>query len=289
MRITTLIPVIFVLLWPTGFVGAKFGLPYAEPLTFLALRFGIAGALLGLAVYIAGTPRLARPQILGQAAIGVLVHALYLGGVFVAIHWGLEAWVSALILGLQPVVTAFFAYWLLAERLRPLQWTGMTLGMLGVGLIIVRKLEAGLGSPASVGICAFGLIAIAIGSVLQKRQSATAPMVAGNAVQFTAAAVVCALGSLAFETRLIDTTPEFFLALSWMVVVLSFGAISLLYIMIRNGEASQVASLFFLVPPLTALYAWLMFDEAMGPVELAGMAVASIGVLLVNRGTAKTG
>ncbi|MEM9139018.1 MAG: DMT family transporter [Pseudomonadota bacterium] len=287
MRFTALIPVFFVLIWPTGFVGAKFGLPYAEPLTFLALRFGIAAGVLAMIVLLWPTPRLARHQISLQVAIGILVHGLYLGGVFVAIHWGLEAWVSALILGLQPIATAFFARFLLGERLVAVQWAGMVLGLMGVALIIVRKVEAGLGTPAAFGICTFGLVAIALGAVLQKRQAQAAPMVAGNAVQFAAASLLCALGAFVFETREIRAEPEFFLALGWMVIVLSFVAITLLYLMIRAGGASQVASLFFLVPPLTALYAWGMFGETLGWIEAAGMALACLGVLMVNRGAPK--
>ena len=223
MRATHLIPFVFVLLWPTGFVGAKFGLPYAEPLTFLALRFGIAAILLWAVMLLFGTPRLSAGASPGQAATGILVHALYLGGVFVAISWGLEAGVSALILGLQPIVTALFARWILGERLRLIQWMGMALGLAGVILIVVRKLDQGLGTPAAVGVCVFGLFAIALGSILQKRSSGSVPMVSGNAVQFAAASVLCGVGAVMFETREIAWQMEFFAALTWMVVVLSFG------------------------------------------------------------------
>lgn len=283
MRSAILLPALFVGLWSTGFLGAKLGLPYAEPLTFLGVRFGIVALVLAAWTFAAQAAWPTWRQSVQQVGIGVLIHGIYLGGVFVAISWGIEAGTSALIVGLQPVVTAALAVSLLGERLGRLQWAGMGLGLVGTGLVVARKLEAGLGDPAGVVICACGLFAIAFGTILQKRQSEAVPMRAGNAIQFAAASAACLLGAAIWETGEIEWTVDFLFALIWLVVVLSLGAITLLYIMIKRGAAAEVASLFFLVPPCTALFAWFLFQETMGPIEILGMALAMVGVVMVNQ------
>ena len=274
---------LFVVLWSTGFIGAKLGLPHAEPMTFLVLRFGLVVAALAVWIRVARAPWPTLGQIRDAALIGVLVHGIYLGGVFQAIAWGTEAGVSALIVGLQPVVTALIANRFLGERLSRIQILGILFGTAGVALVVMRKLDAGVGDPAGVGLCIAALIAIAVGSVLQKTRGAGIPMRSGNLVQFAAASVVIGLFALIFETREVDWTGEFVFALGWLVVVLSLGAITLYYVLIRRGGASNVASLFFLVPPSTALIAWALFGETLGWPELLGMAIAALGVLLVNR------
>ncbi|MFK7944940.1 MAG: DMT family transporter [Paracoccaceae bacterium] len=278
-----LVAPVFVVLWSTGFIGAKLGLPYAEPMTFLALRFGMVAVLIWAWVILRNTRRLTWAQMREQVLIGALVHFLYLGGVFVAISWGTEAGVSALIVGLQPVLMAILALVILGERLNPMQWTGMALGVAGVVLVVARKLGAGLGDLDGALICLFGLLGIAIGAIWQKRASENTPMLAGNAVQFASASACCALVAAFTETGQIAWEPEFIFALVWLIVVLSLGAITILYILIKRGAASQVGSLFFLVPPATAVIAWFLFGERMGPVEILGMAMAAAGVFLVNR------
>lgn len=278
-----LVAPLFVVLWSTGFLGAKLGLPHAEPMTFLALRFGIVAILIWAAVVWLGKRRLTWPQVRVQALIGALVHFLYLGGVFVAISWGTEAGVSALIVGLQPVAMAIFAGFFLGERLRGLQWVGMGLGVAGVGLVVARKLGAGIGDMDGVLVCALGLIGIAIGAIMQKRAGKDTPMLSGNAVQFAAASACCALVAIFTETGQITWAAEFIFALVWLIVVLSLGAITILYVLIQRGAAAQVGSLFFLVPPATAIFAWFLFGELMGPIEIAGMAMTALGVFLVNR------
>lgn len=282
-RYLPLVAPVFVILWATGFIGAKLGMPHAEPMTFLALRFAAVSAGLALWVWLARAPLLTWRQALDAALIGVLIHAAYLGGVFQAIAWGTEAGVSALIVGLQPLITTFFAARFLGERLVPVQWLGMALGFVGVGLVVLRKLSEGIGDLAGVGLCVIGLLAISAASVLQKSRGADIPVRGGNLVQFTAATAVCALFAFTLETREVTWHPELLVALGWSILVLSFGAISLLYVLIRRGAASHVASLFFLVPAVTALMAWGLFGERLGPVELAGMATALLGVLMVNR------
>ena len=274
---------LFVLLWSTGFIGAKLGLPHAGPMTFLALRFLIVTAALVLWVRLAGAPWPSPRQMRDQALVGLLLHGVYLGGVFAAIALGTEAGLAALIVGLQPVATALIARQVLGERLVGVQWLGMALGFAGVGLVVWQKLGAGLGDWRGIGLCLVALVAIAAGSVLQKLRGGATPLRAGTAVQFAAATVLMCALALAFEDLSVDWTGEFVFALGWLTLVLSLGAVSLLIWLIRRGAASNVASLFFLVPPATALIAWALFGETLGPVALAGVAVTSLGVWMVNR------
>lgn len=277
-----LAPPVFVVLWSTGFVGAKFGLPYAEPLTFLSIRFFLAAAALLLLARLFGESWRGAHDWSGAAIIGVLIHALYLGAVFQAIYWGMSAALSALIVSLQPVSTVLLARLLLGERMARRQWVGMGLGFLGVALVVGRNVELGGAGIGAVLLCFVGMVSASLASVLQKRRSAERRLATDSAVQFTTAATVCAIGAFAFETREISAEPEFFAALAWMVIVLSLGAITILYYMLRRGEASRVASQFFLVPAVTALMAWAMFGETFGLFELGGLFIAGIGVALVT-------
>ena len=285
MRVDHLVAPVFVVLWSTGFIGAKLGLPHAEPMTFLALRFGIVAGVLFLWAGLAGSRRLTTRQWIDQLMIGFLLHFVYLGGVFVAISMGVEAGLSALIVGLQPVLTALLARRFLSERLTRPQWVGMCLGLAGVSLVVLRKLDAGLGDWVGVAICFAGLIGICAGSLLQKLWAGDTPMRMGTAAQFTSASLACAAVAVWTETGAITWHPEFIFALGWLIVVLSLGAITLLYVLIQRGGASNVASLFFLVPPCTALIAWWLFDERLGAVEVAGVVITALGVLMVNRPT----
>ena len=277
-----LAPPVFVVLWSTGFVGAKFGLPYAEPFTFLAVRFYLAAAALLLLARLFKEPWRGSYDWSGAILIGVLIHSLYLGAVFQAIFWGMGAALSALIVSLQPVSTVVLARLILGERMVHRQWLGLGLGLLGVMLVIGRNVEVGETGLAAVILCFIGMISASLASVLQKRRSAEGRLATDSAVQFIAAATACAVVAFAFETREINATPEFFGALAWMVIVLSLGAVTILYYMLRRGEASRVASQFFLVPAVTALMAWAMFGETFGLFELGGLVIAGIGVALVT-------
>lgn len=281
-------PAVFVVIWATGFVGAKFGLPYAEPLTFLALRFAIAAALLGLWAWSAGEFRKGVRDPAGAIIVGALIHAVYLGGVFTAISLGAGAAVSSIIVGLQPVLTAVFAMGILGERLTGRQWAGMGLGMVGVALVVARKAEGGEIDLVTFALCVAGLFGISIATILQKRRQVTDRLAADSAIQFAAAAAVCLIGAAIFEEFRIDWTLKFVLALTWMVVALSLGAITLLLLLIRHGEASKTASLFFLVPGVTAVMAWAMFDETFGPLALIGLVATMAGVWLVTRKPAQS-
>jgi drug/metabolite transporter (DMT)-like permease len=278
------IPALFVFLWSTGFIGSKLGLPYAEPLTFLTLRFWLAAALLAVVALATGAPWPRRMvEVRHYAVAGLLVHALYLGGVFVAISLGVEAGVAAMIVSVQPLLVAAFAGLMLGERVAPRQWLGLALGLLGVILILARKLGHGLGDTLGALACVAALLGITAGTLYQKRHCAGMDLRTGSVVQFAASGLATGLLALLVEDNRIVWSGEFMFALLWLVLVLSLGAISLLYILIRRGAASRVAGLFFLVPPCTALIAWPLFGETLGPVALVGLALTVAGVALATR------
>lgn len=274
---------LFVLLWSTGFIGARMGLPHAEPLTFLTLRFGLAVLLLGVWVRLSGAPWPTRDQAARAGLAGLLVHGGYLGGVFWAIGNGLEAGVAALIVGLQPVLSAILAGPVLGERVGAKAWAGIALGFAGVALTVSNRLSLGVGAPVDIGVCVLALLAITAGSLYQKARCGDVPVRAGNVVQFMAAGIVVGLLALVLETNRIEWTGDFVFALGWLVIVLSFGAITLYYRLLREGAATKVTSLFFLTPPVAALLAWILFDEALGATAIAGFVLASLGVAIVTR------
>jgi drug/metabolite transporter (DMT)-like permease len=276
-------PLLFVFLWSTGFIGAKYGLPYAEPLSFLLARYGLVIALMLMVVFVSGAAWPAEPaQWLHIGVSGVLVHAVYLGGVFVAIKHGLPAGITALVVGMQPLLTAFGAGWLLREQVSRRQWLGLALGFVGVGLVVAGKLgEAALGPMLIPALVA--LLGITAGTLYQKRYCARFDLRTGSLIQFVPTAVVTAVAIALFEDFHIDWTGEFVFALGWLVLVLSLGAISLLNLLIRSGSAVNVASLFYLTPPTTALIAWAVFGEKLTSTAIAGMALAVSGVYLVAR------
>jgi drug/metabolite transporter (DMT)-like permease len=276
-----LAPALFVFLWSTGFVGAKYGLPYAEPFTFLALRLLIAGGLLAVAASFTRT-RIDRAHA-GRAAVsGLLLHATYLGGVFWAIAHGTPASVSAVVVSLQPVLVSALALPLLGERLVRRQWAGLVLGVTGVVLVVAPDL-GGAVPVAGLVACVAALAGGTGGTLWQKRYGDGIPLLWGTCVQYSAATVVLAAASLAVEHQHIEWTGKFVGALVWLVLALSIGAILLLLLLLRRGTASSVSSLLYLVPPATALEAWLMFDETLAPVSIVGVGVTALGVALAVR------
>lgn len=280
-------PALFVLLWSTGFIGAKFGLPYAEPFTFLALRFALVIALLAGVALATRAPWPSDRRLIGHLAMsGILVHALYLGGVFAAIHRGLPSGLTALLVGLQPVLTALVAGRLLGETVSGRQWLGLMLGLAGVALVLSTRLSGirldGFGWDG-VAFALVALFGITAGTLYQKRHCTGMDLRTGAVVQYLGAGALMLPAALAFETMRITWTGDFIFALAWLVLVLSVGAISLLMTLIRLGEAARVASLFYLVPPVTALMAWGLFGETMSMIGLLGLALAAIGVALVVR------
>jgi drug/metabolite transporter (DMT)-like permease len=275
-------PAVFVVLWSSGFIASKAGLPYAEPLTFLSLRMGAVVLILGALVLIQRPAWPSRACILHNVVAGLCVHGLYLGGTFIAIYHGLPAGLAALIVALQPILTSTLANRWLGERVLPHQWVGLALGLLGVFLVLHER--TGGGDVALIGwITIFvALIGITAGTLYQKRFAGGVDWRIGLLVQYASAGALFLMGASAFETRIIDWTPQFVFALSWSVLVLSLGAIWLFYFMIRRTAAMRVTSLFYLTPPVTAIMAWLLFDERLAPVALLGMALSVTGVFLVN-------
>lgn len=276
-------PGVFVILWSSGFIGAKFGLPYAEPFTFLAARLVLVVLLLGLLIALTRPYWPGRAGILHSALTGVLMHGLYLSGVFVALREGMPTGIIALIVGLQPVLTSTIANRWLGEPVALRQWSGLLLGLVGVGLIVRGKTVGGETSLLGWAAAFWGLIGITLGTIYQRRFGAGIDWRPGFLVQYAAAAVFCLAGAFLFETWIIRWTPEFLFALGWLVFVLSFGAVWLLYFLIRRAAAARVASLFYLTPPLTALMGWALFNERLDALAILGMAICVAGVFLVNR------
>jgi drug/metabolite transporter (DMT)-like permease len=211
-----------------------------------------------------------------------MVHGLYLGGVFVAIENGMSAGLIALIVSLQPVVTSTIANCWLGERVLPRQWLGLVLGIAGVYLILYEKSGLGEARPLAFAAAATGLAGITAGTLYQKRFGVGMDWRPALCVQYAAAGLLFGAGAFTFESRVVHWSPQLIFALGWLVFVLSLGAVWLLYFLIRRAAATRVVSLFYLTPPVTALMAWALFDEALKPLALAGMAVCVAGVFLVN-------
>ena len=275
-------PALFVFLWSTGFIGAKYGLPYAEPLTFLALRMALVVVIFGF-IAVLTRPRWPDAHEVGHSIVaGALVHVLYLGGVFTAISQGVPAGISALIPGLQPILTSTIANRWLGERVTALQWLGLVFGLIGVALVLHDRTITGAGSLLGWTATFLSLIGITLGTLYQKRFCGRIDWRAGNFIQYIAAGILLALGAWLFETRVIVWSAEFIFALAWLVVVMSLGAVGLMYWLIRRSAATSMASLFYLVPAVTALMAFIMFGERLDALSIAGMVVCAIAVLLVN-------
>lgn len=277
-------PAAFVGLWATGFIGGKLGLPYAEPLTFLLIRFIAVLLILVPIAFIMKAPWPARRVDYAHTAVaGLLLHAGYLGGVFSAIHHGMSAGVVALIVGLQPVLTAILAALWFKDKVTRIQWIGLSLGFIGVALVVSGKSNLGNADGASYALALVALLSITFGTLYQKRFCPNLNLLSGTAIQFSACALLYLLLAPMLETMQVQWTGQFIFALSWLVIVLSIASIMLLYGLIRRGAATRVTSLFYMVPPATAIMAWLIFDESMTGWALVGMAICGLGVLLVVR------
>ncbi len=274
-------PAVFVLLWSSGFIGAKLGLPYAEPMTFLTVRMAAVVALIGVIVLATRPPWPGGAGTLHSVVAGILVHGCYLGGVFVAMDRGFPAGLAALIVSLQPVLTSTLANRLMGERVMPRQWAGLLLGIAGVYLIVHER-TAGEGSAMAWVAITIALIGITVGTFYQKRFGGGIDWRSGFFIQYAAATLLFGLAAVGFETRAIQWSAEFLIALAWLVFVLSFGAIWLFYFLIRRSATTRVVSLLYLQPPLTALMAWALFDERLAPLALLGMAICVLGVAMVN-------
>jgi drug/metabolite transporter (DMT)-like permease len=281
------LPVLFVVLWSTGFVGAKYGLPYAEPFTFLGLRLVVAAALLAaLALAMRSALPASRAEHRHAAVAGILLHAGYLGGVFYAISLGIPAGVSAVIVSLQPVLTALLATRLLHERPSRRQWLGLVLGVVGVALVVGPGIAASPASEAPLPVaglvsCLVALASGTAGTLYQKRHGDDVPLVWGTAVQYAAASALLLVVAVGTERMSIRWTGDFVLAFAWLVLVLSLGAVLLLLLLLRRGTAAGVSSLFYLVPPAVAVEAYLLFGEELTALSLIGIGITAAGVALV--------
>ena len=275
-------PAIFVVLWSTGFVATKYVLHDNEPLTYLTTRMVLVVALMAVIVAVARPQWPDRSGMAHSIVAGLLVHGFYLGGTAVAIAHSIPAGLSALIPGLQPILTSTLANRWLGERVTPLQWTGLLLGLSGVVLILHDRPMNG---EAAWGWFASGvsLLSITLGALYQKRYCGQIDWRAGNLVQFVAAMIFFATGAWLFESHVVQWTAEFVLSVIWLALVLSIGSVGLLYWLIRRRAATAVASLFYLVPAVTAVMAYVLFGERLDTIAISGMMACAAAVLLVNR------
>jgi drug/metabolite transporter (DMT)-like permease len=278
----TAAPAAFVLLWSSGFIGAKFGLPFAEPMTMLFIRMVVVVLLLALLVFLGRPPWPSRAGAAHSLVTGALMHGCYLGGVFVAIDQHLPAGLAALVVSLQPILTATLANRLLGERVILRQWAGLLLGVAGVYLVVEGRTAGDQTSILAWAAITVALIGITVGTLYQKRFGSGIDWRSGFLLQYGGAGLMFGLGAVLFEQRTVQWSVELLLALGWLVFVLSFGAVWLLYFLIKRSAAARVVSLFYLTPPVTAIMAWLLFDERLGRLAIAGMLVCVAGVFLVN-------
>jgi drug/metabolite transporter (DMT)-like permease len=277
-------PGIFVLLWATGFLIARLGVPYAQPLTILAIRFVLAAIMMAGVALVMRAPWPRSWRRIGHiATIGILLHAVYLGGCYVAIYAGMPAGMAALIAGFQPILTATMAGPILGERTRALQWIGIAIGFVGLMMVLWERMVIDLRHPAALLFAILSLLGITSATIYQKRFCPSFDLRSGTAIQYLAASVV--MVPLAFFLGIGDIVwaPTFIFALAWLVIVLSGVSIALLTWMISRGAASKVASLFYLTPPIAAIGSYFWFDETLSPLALAGMAVIVFGLYLLNR------
>jgi len=285
-------PALFVFLWSTGFVGAKYIVPYAEPFTFLTIRYFLAALILFAIAYAFKQPlKLSKEQFKASFAVGILLHVIYIGGVFYAVSLGVSAGISAVIVSIQPVLVSLLAVPLLGERLRWVQVVGLFLGVAGIALLLLPKVFQGdyTASTSIVGIiiCVIALLGTSGGYLVQKKLGGEIPFLSGTGAQYAISAIAFAILSVATEDQIIQWVPEFFFGLAWIVFMLSIASIVLLYGMLRTGSASKVSSLYYLVPPVAAIQAYFLFDEVIGLVGIIGMAFAGLGVVLVMRQSTK--
>lgn len=279
-----LAPTLFVLIWSTGFVVARLVAPFIEPLTFLSIRFALAACLMGAGALALGSAWPATPRDWGRAAIsGLLLQGGYLGCVFWAVAHGLPAAIAALVAGAQPLVTAMLARPLLGERVTARRWAGVGIGTAGIALVIGPRLGADAIPALPLAISCLGTLSITFGTIWQKRMGGRHDVAPDAAIQFAASIPPVAAVALLGETGRIVPSPELFLGLAWAAGGLSVGAIALFLVLLRRGAVVGVASLLFLVPPVTAVMSFALFGDTLAPIQLAGMAVAALGLVLATR------
>jgi drug/metabolite transporter (DMT)-like permease len=275
-------PAVFVVLWSSGFIGTKYAVSQADPLTFLTIRMIYVVVLMLLIAAIVRPKWPSRIETAHSIVAGLLVNGFYLAGITIGIHLHVPAGISALIPGLQPILTSTLANRWLGERVTPLQWAGLVLGLFGVLLVLHGRSMSGEVGWGYVLVC-LALISITLGTLYQKRYCGNIDWRAGNIIQFAASGVVFAFGAFLFEDRVVHWTAQFILGVTYLVLALSIGSIGVLYWLIRHSAATQVASLFYLVPATTALMAFVLFDERLDWLGILGMTICAAGVFLVNK------
>ena len=280
---TRFIPFIFVLLWSTGFVGAKFGLPYAEPFTLLMWRMVLVVPLFLVLILLLKRPKLSAFDASMQAIVGLLIHGFYLGAVFAAINANIPAGLTALFVSLNPLVIALYSVLFLKTTMSTREWLGFLLGLLGVVVVLYGASSwEGVITVEGIAWLIFALISIAAGTLLQKEFAQKVDLITGSAYQYSGALLFFVIMSFSIETGNVDWTMNLVLTLGWLVIALSLIAVLLLLYMIRHGEASKVASYFYLVPPFAAFWGWLFFDEQWSWLTLLG-AIFVIAALFLIR------
>ena len=283
MTLERFAPALFVLLWSTGFVGAKYGLPYADPFIFLSVRILIAAILLFALARILKMPvGIGRQAVARSGLIGFFLHACYLGGVFYSIAQGLPAGVAAVVTSLQPVLVSVFAVKVLGEQLRRTQIAGLLTGLVGVVLVLGPSIDAQIPTPAIIAIL-IALMGSTTATLLQKKLGADIPLISGTAYQYLFSGCVLGLIALATQETSITWNLRFTLAFVWLIVILSVGAILLLLWLLNTGSAAKVSSLFYLVPPATAIEAFFLFGEKVNTQGFLGIGITALGVWLVMR------
>jgi drug/metabolite transporter (DMT)-like permease len=282
-------PLLFVLIWSTGWIVAGYSAPYADPLTFLSLRYALAALAMGLIALAmkASWPKNAA-ELRHALVSGVLIHAVYLGGVWWAVRHGLPAGISGLIAALQPIMTACLAPLLVGERITPARWMGIVLGFAGISLVLSPKLAgldtAGFSAVAiPIAINAVAMLSVTFGTFYQKRFIPTGDLRSVTTLQYVGAFLVTWPAAFALEPMQIIWNSTMVAVLAWSVLALSLGAIGLLLMLIRRGAVSRAATLIYLIPPTVAVEAWALFGETLGAIQLVGMAVTVAGVMLATR------
>ena len=281
MKLANFAPILFVILWSTGFVGAKYGLPYADPFIFLSIRVLIAALLLfAIAALLKSPIAIGKSAISRSALIGFFLHACYLGGVFFAISKGLPAGVAAVVTSVQPVLVSLLAVKLLGEALNRKQILGLILGLVGVITVLAPSFQAAI--PIS-GVAAIlvALLGSTSATLLQKKIGSDIPLISGTAYQYLASGALLGIAAIATDETRIQWSHEFIFAFVWLIAVLSVGAILLLLWLLNTGSAASVSSLLYLVPPATAFEAFLLFGEKVNTQGILGIGITALGVWLV--------
>lgn len=285
MKLEKYAPALFVLLWSTGFIVARYGTNDAGPFTFLAIRLLLASGALWVIATLTKAPKLERIHIAPTVAVGICMHALYLGGVFFAVAQGLPSGVSALIAGLHPVLTSFAGNWLLQEKLKPLQWCGITLGVVGVVAVLIDRRNAHSSGITALAITAMivSIIGMASGTVLQRAKGRAMPLLRGTSLQYVAASAVMFVLAITNEHWRFQSTARVWFSLAWAVVVLSIAAVLIMMVLLSKHAAARVSSLFFLTPALSTIEGAVLFRERLGALAVLGLAIALCGVWLTTR------